>query len=223
MITRENLLDGSLRRRIMAADPTMVVLSDEERAASLKETFGDRLGREDIWVFGYGSLIWNPAIRFVERRLAQVVGWHRQFCLWTPIGRGTPERPGLMLALERGGSCRGVAFRIAAAEAPFELDLLWRREMLSGAYHAKRVRAATPEGRIEAVTFVINRQHPRYAGTQSEACVVEALAHAAGVVGRCCDYLFNTVEHLDELGIRDERLHRLCNLVRARHACADAP
>ena len=219
-ITRETLADGTFLARIAAADPSLPLLSEAERAASLRQTFGDRLGRDDIWVFGYGSLIWNPSFHFAERRLAQLVGWHRQFCLWTPIGRGTPERPGLMLGLERGGSCRGVAFRIEAAAAPQELDLLWRREMLSGAYCPRLMRAATPEGRIEAVAFTINRTHQRYAGALPEEKVVEALAHAKGMNGACCDYLFNTVEHLGELGIHDARLQHLCALVRQARACA---
>src|SRR5689334_23181773 len=122
-MTRESLADGSFQAAAAKIDPNAGFLTNDERAASLGALLGERMGRQDIWIFAYGSLIWNPLIHFVEQRGARLHGWHRRFCLWTAAGRGTPERPGLFLSLERGGSCRGVAFRIAA-EAPDELNLL---------------------------------------------------------------------------------------------------
>ena len=89
---------------------------------------------QDVWVFGYGSLMWNPAFHHVELRPARLHGWHRSFCLWNTFGRGSPEKPGLMLALQPGGACAGVALRIAADAVPSELGVLWNREMLTGAY-----------------------------------------------------------------------------------------
>src|SRR5689334_8902660 len=100
-ITRETLMNGTFQAMIARADPSLSLLSDSERCASIEGLYGPRLGAEDCWVFGYGSLIWNPSFRFVERRVAVLRGWHRRFCLWTPLGRGTPDCPGLMLALER--------------------------------------------------------------------------------------------------------------------------
>jgi cation transport protein ChaC len=208
-ITRETLADGSFQAMIARADPTFPLLSDQDRSASIAALYGARLGAEDCWVFGYGSLIWNPTFRFVERRVAVLRGWHRRFCLWTPLGRGTPDCPGLMLALERGGSCRGVAFRVAAADAPVELDLLWRREMLSGAYCPRLVRLATAKGPAEAVAFTINRCHARYAGKLPEEAVADVLATAKGMLGPCAEYLVNTVDHLRALGIEDRTLERL--------------
>jgi cation transport protein ChaC len=208
-ITRETLADGSFQAMIARADPTLPLLSDRDRSASIAALYGARLGAEDCWVFGYGSLIWNPTFRFVERRVAVLRGWHRRFCLWTPLGRGTPDCPGLMLALERGGSCRGVAFRIAAADAPVELDLLWRREMLSGAYCPRLVKLTTAKGPAEAVAFTINRRHPRYAGKLPEEAVAGVLATAKGMLGPCAEYLVNTVDHLRALGIEDRTLERL--------------
>jgi cation transport protein ChaC len=209
VMTREALANGTLRELLAKADPTLRLLSDEERWASLRATFGDRLGAEDVWVFAYGSLIWNPICRFAERRLAVLHGWHRRFCLWTSLGRGSPDRPGLMLALDRGGSCRGIAYRILAAEAELELDLLWRREMVSGSYCPRLVPIATPEGRIEALAFTINRCHPRYAGRLPEENVADIIAAAKGVLGPCAEYLVNTVDHLEALGLRDRGLQRL--------------
>jgi cation transport protein ChaC len=208
-ITRETLMNGTFQAMIARADPSLSLLSDGERCASIEGLYGPRLGAEDCWVFGYGSLIWNPSFRFVERRVAVLRGWHRRFCLWTPLGRGTPDCPGLMLALERGGSCRGVAFRIAAADARLELDLIWRREMLSGAYCARLVKVATLEGPVEAAAFTINRRHARYAGKLPEDDVAGVLAKAKGMLGPCAEYLANTVQHLHQLGIRDRALERL--------------
>jgi glutathione-specific gamma-glutamylcyclotransferase len=214
-ITREALADGSFRALLAACDPTLRLLTDAERAASIRATVGDRLGREDLWVFGYGSLIWNPILLHEERRLAVLRGWHRRFCLWTPLGRGSPECPGLMLGLDRGGSCRGVAFRIAAAAAAEELELLWRREMVAGSYRPRLLPVATSEGRVEAIAFTINPAHPRYAGRLPEGAVVAAVAAAEGVLGPCAEYLFNTVEHLRALGIRDRGLERISAQVAA--------
>ena len=118
IITRESLRDGTL---LMAArermPPGTVILSDAVIAADLEAALASHPPGEDVWLFGYGSLMWNPAMEFAESRPAVVRGWHRQFCLWLHGGRGTPEKPGLMLALERGGSCAGLLFRIPAAEA----------------------------------------------------------------------------------------------------------
>jgi cation transport protein ChaC len=208
MITREALADGSFRAAVAEADPTLRLLSDEERVASLRATFGDRLGRDDIWVFAYGSLIWSPTFLFVEQRLGLLRGWRRRFCLWVPVGRGTPERPALMLGLERGGSCRGVAFRIAA-EAAAELDLLWRREMVADSYCPRLASVETDEGPIDAVMFTINHRSQRYADHLSEEEITAVISTAHGPFGPCAEYLFNTVDHLRKLGIHDRALERL--------------
>jgi cation transport protein ChaC len=219
-ITRETLIDGSFHAMLARADPSQRLLTDAERCASIEALYGPRLGNEDCWVFAYGSLIWNPTFRFVERRIASLRGWHRRFCLWTSLGRGTPECPGLMLALERGGSCHGVVFRIAAAEAALELDLLWRREMVSGSYCPRLVRVASAEGPVEAVAFTINRRHPRYAGKLQDDAVAGIIANAKGLLGPCAEYLVNTVDHLNALGLRDRGLERLRARVAARSAAA---
>ena len=166
-------------------------------------------------MFGYGSLIWNPCFEYAERRaIAKVVGWHRRFCLWTHLGRGSAKQPGLMLGLERGGSCRGVAFRVPAPMVEAELDIIWRREMVTGAYVPTWVNIATAEGRIRAVAFTINRRHLRYSGLLSgERQIVEAIALAEGPLGTNREYLLNTVRHLDELGLHDRGLVRLQDAV----------
>ncbi len=208
VMTRESLADGSFQAAVAAADPTMLLLTAEERAASLRQTLGDRLGREDIWVFAYGSLIWNPLFRFEEQRVARLRGWHRRFCLWAPVGRGTPERPGLMLGLERGGSCRGIAFRVAA-HAPGELELLWQREMISASYIPRITAIETAAGPQKAIAFTINKNSYRYARDLSEERIASILSTAKGEFGSSADYLMRTVSELRAAGIRDRTLERL--------------
>jgi glutathione-specific gamma-glutamylcyclotransferase len=214
VITREALLDGSLLARIRAnAPPDRHYLSDAELEASLDGMLAKLAPGEDAWLFGYGSLMWNPAIDYAEQRVATIHGFHRAYCLWLTVGRGTPENPGLMLALDRGGSCRGLAFRIPAAEARGELLLAWRREMTGGAYQARWVPAMTAEGPVRAITFVINRADTRYTGKLSEAEIAARIAHASGALGTCTAYLEETLGALHALGLRDPGLERLRRLV----------
>jgi glutathione-specific gamma-glutamylcyclotransferase len=128
IISRSALQDGSFLAAVRAV-PGVQVRSDAEIEASLTETLAARPTSDPIWVFGYGSLMWNPAFAFAERRSATLHGWHRRFCLWMRLGRGTAERPGLTLALDRGGVTHGVAFRLPKDDEWSELMLIWRREM----------------------------------------------------------------------------------------------
>jgi cation transport protein ChaC len=221
-MTRERLLNAdNLRRLREEVQPRVHLRSDEELAASLAETLAGRRAGDAVWLFGYGSLIWNPVIRFAEKRVALVHGWHRRFCLSLESGRGTPDKPGLMLALDRGGSCRGVAYRIAEHEVEEEMLLVWRREMLSGAYHARWLDAATAEGPIRAITFTANRAHDRFI-TLPDAEVAERVATARGAIGSCAEYLAETVAHLEALGFRDASLERVRARIAARQAAAAA-
>jgi len=218
-LTRESLLDGSIRDYIFQSpELRRLVLPDEERLASLRATLDKAPAKGDVWVFGYGSLIWNPAFHFVERRIARIHGYHRRFCLWTQLGRGSADNPGLMLGLESGGACRGVVFRIAEAAVQSELDILWRREMFTGAYCPTWVQARSGADVVPAITFVINRRNSRYAGRLSDDTVARHIATAAGPMGQCCEYLFETVRHLTELGIRDRQLEAMASKVRAKQA-----
>ncbi|NBJ10713.1 gamma-glutamylcyclotransferase [Microvirga sp. SYSU G3D207] len=141
-LTQETLRDGFVHEMIARSGTNLPVLSDAERHASLQATLAAQPAPGEVWLFGYGSLIWNPAFHHTEQKPVLIRGWHREFCLSTPIGRGTPDAPGLVLGLDSGGSCRGVAFRIARAEAEAELELVWRREMVTGAYVPRWVSAA---------------------------------------------------------------------------------
>ena len=210
-LTRADITVEGIRQRVrdQGFEKFFPFLDDDERERRRQETLARLRPGEGLWVFGYGSLMWNPAFESTEIRSGLVHGYHRQFCLWTPIGRGTPECPGLMLALERGGACRGLAMHIAPEKVENESRVIWLREMLSGAYHAVWVTVRTDRGKVPAVTFVINREHQQYAGGVSRDDTVKALATAAGQLGRARDYLHNLVLHLDELGLRDGPMHRL--------------
>jgi len=220
-LTREAILSGAVMR-VAAQVPGMTVLSDAEMAASIAATLADGPGSGDIWVFGYGSLIWNPTFEHDETQIGRVRGWHRRFCLWTELSRGCPKQPGLTLGLERGGACRGVAFRIPAAAAELELAVLWRREMVGGAYAPRWVTVETGRGAVRAITFTINHAHARYAGRLDEAEIARVIACAVGRIGPCSDYLFKTVAALRALGIPDPRLEALQQQVEALIAGAQA-
>jgi glutathione-specific gamma-glutamylcyclotransferase len=223
-LTRESISDGTMRRWLASADPSLKISTDEEHAASIAKMLAERPdGAGDVWIFAYGSLIWNPTIHSVERCKAEVRGYHRRFSLWTHLGRGTVDCPGLMLALERGGTCRGVAYRIVEAQAAQELMILWQREMVTGAYQPRWVKGATPQGPIAAIAFTLNTRHDRYAGRLSDDHVAAVIARAKGALGPCCHYLFSTVQHLRELGIRDHHLERLAHQVQELQMGAAPP
>jgi cation transport protein ChaC len=172
----------------------------------------------DLWVFVYGSLLWRPASPHDGQRRARLSGWHRSFCFRVLRHRGTPDRPGLMLALDRGGACVGMVQR-HGGDARERLGLLVRREM-SIRESANRPRWVTVEdedgNRRRAVAFAADRSSPLYCGRQTQEATVAALAASIGHVGSCAEYLMLTVRHLEELGIHDPYLWRLQELVAAR-------
>lgn len=209
MITRHDLEQDRIRRHVETGVLAAHMLSVEAMEASLQQALAARPPGAALWLFAYGSLIWNPMLEFAERRPALLHGFHRGFYLLSRINRGTPERPGLVLALERGGTCRGVAYRISDALAEQELRVLWRREMLLGSYHPRWLRLRLGEAPEYALCFVANRAGSGYAGRRSDAEVVDMLLQAEGLYGSGADYLSRTVEGLRSHGIRDRRLEVL--------------
>ena len=204
-LCRDDLASGSLREAFLRTELAGIAWSDAQLRRSLDATLANT-PPGDVWVFAYGSLIWNPIFPFAERRLATVYGLHRSFCLWSRVGRGTPECPGLVLGLDHGGHCRGLAYRIAAEHVDEELFLLWRREMVTGSYVPTWVRARTPAGRIRAIAFVINHASPAYAGRMAAPETARCIARASGLNGPCADYLVLTLSGLREHGIEDNAL-----------------
>ena len=216
-LTRETILDGSLHASSRALLGSKVrFMSDAERVRQVREMLARAPDPARVWVFGYGSLIWNPAFHFAERRTAFIYGYHRQFCLWAWAGRGSPQQPGLMLAMERGGSCHGVAYRLHRRQTESELDVVWRREMGAMAYLPIWVKVRTPQGIEHAVAFIANRAHERYIADLDQRETTRLLANGSGPLGHCRDYLYDTVAHLRALGIRDRRMEALEIHVRAR-------
>lgn len=215
-IDRDDILSGALEARVVASGGQMRIKPAEERLAVMRSMLEEVPSGADPWLFGYGSLIWNPAFDFAERRIGRVHGYHRYFSFWTTAGRGSPERPGLMLALERGGSCRGVVYRVERDRAAHEMRSVFLRELMGGAYHPRWVNVHCGDETVRAITFVSNHAYENFAGILPIETVADHIAHATGHLGRCSDYLVNTVRHLHALGIDDRRLSTLLALVDER-------
>jgi cation transport protein ChaC len=171
-----------------------------------------------FWIFAYGSLMWNPKFTWDARHVATIRGYHRSFRLWSRINRGTPENPGLVLTLERGGSCRGLVYRIAPDLVQEQMQLIWKREMMFGSYRPRWLNCLVGAETIRALCFTVNRGCSGYTGQISTEVMVEAISSAAGRYGPAHEYLFKTSETLHQHGIRDARVEQLCNLVRTRLA-----
>jgi cation transport protein ChaC len=212
-VDRSVLEKDGVRQAVRDAGHGHLLLSDEAVAASLAATLATHPEGKPIWVFGYGSLIWNPLMDYAERRRARVRGYHRGFYIWSKINRGTPEVPGLVLALNSGGSCQGVAYRMHADKFEAELAILWRREMVAGTYMPKWINADIGDATVRAIAFVVNRSMPGYAGRLEDGQIVSIARRAHGAYGSCADYLINTAQSLEVAGIADPRLSRLAKLV----------
>ncbi|WP_027794305.1 gamma-glutamylcyclotransferase [Paraburkholderia acidipaludis] len=186
------------------------LLTEAELRASLEDTLADWDRAGDLWLFGYGSLIWNPGLPTVENVRSRVHGFHRGLYLWSRVNRGTPEQPGLVLALDRGGSCAGVAFRLAAEGVMPHLEALWRREMPMGSYRPAWLPCALDDGRrVAALAFVMRRDVPTYTGKLTDDTVRTVLGCASGRYGTTLDYVRRTVDALRDSGMPDRALERL--------------
>lgn len=165
----------------------------------------------DLWVFGYGSLMWRPEIPFVERHVATVAGLHRAFCVSSTHHRGTEARPGLVLGLDSGGSCTGMAYRIADEHRRATLDYLRERELIYGVYRPAHiaVRLHGDHREVAALAYIVERRHPSYEGGLPLHKQAIRIRQARGLSGNNLDYLINTVNHLVALGIRERALERL--------------
>lgn len=219
MLRRDDVTEEHLSRlaRLSGEQTRSAVQLETSRRRHL----GDHHG--ELWVFGYGSLLWNPVISFAERRPARASGWSRSFCLEMPHGRGTSDHPGLMLGLVAGGSCDGVAYRVCARSVEPETRILWLREMAFPGYRAAWVDLDPLPA--TALTFVADEQH-----VARQALPVEEqarrIAAAEGALGTNADYLFRTVAAVHAAGGRDRYLETLAALVRRRcrtRARAPAP
>lgn len=178
----------------------------------LARTHAEWGGRDDLWIFGYGSLIWRPEFDAVEQRPALVRGWHRALRMRSQINRGTPAQPGLVFALLAGGACRGVAYRLHRADVPRELDKLWGREMITGVYDPRFLTTRTDAGPVRALTFTLDRRSEACLGRLGDEEMLHILRHARGRFGTTLEYLRETAHSLQAHGVRDREIERLMAL-----------
>ena len=187
-------------------------------AITLSET---EFAKADLWVFGYGSLIWRPGFEFVERVPARLIGEHRALCVYSFVHRGTPEKPGLVLGLDRGGACRGVAFRVAENDRAATIAYLRAREQVTSVYR-EVTRSVWLENearqRVSALVYVVDRGHVQYAGRLSMAEQLRHVLQGHGQSGGNRDYVLTTVKAIEAEGFRDEQLHHLASMLHDTHA-----
>jgi cation transport protein ChaC len=201
ILTRKNLGDGSYRTRL--AMPEHLAWSEAQVEASLAAAWALR-PEGPVWVFAYGSLMWNPLLACAEQRTATLAGWHRSFCLRSISGRGRPERPGRVLSLQPGGEVQGLALRLDEATACDELRLLWTREMASGAYRPTWMPVTLSDGvAITAIAFVADPDHPLHEPDETPETVARLVEVAAGAFGPNIDYVRALAKTLAERGLRD--------------------
>jgi len=168
---------------------------------------------DGVWVFAYGSLMWRPGFAHGEVLDGRLFGYHRSLCVYSWVHRGTREQPGVVLGLDRGGSCWGRVFEIARKDEAEVLAYLDRRELVTDVYQRRRLSVQTLRGRIACWGYVIRRDHEQYAGRLQEAELLRLVSQGEGVSGRCRDYLISTVAHLEAMGIEDGPLHELAKRV----------
>lgn len=181
---------------------------------SISQTLAHWDGHSDLWVFGYGSLIWRPEFDHVESRRARIHGYHRALCMWSRINRGTPEQPGLVFGLDTGGSCEGTVYRIAAAQVPDILVPLWQREMPSGSYIPRWLNCHTASGTVPGLVFTMDRHNDSYVSGLSVEQIVDIVRQGHGRYGPCTDYVLQTADALDAAGITDRRLRAISRSLR---------
>ena len=190
-------------------------LTDAEIEASRRAVLAGHERGRDLWIFGYGSLMWDPALHFEEVRLATLEGYRRCFSMQSRIGRGSTEKPALMLSLERGeGRCTGLAFRIAAHLADDETAVFWRREMITGSYRPVLLPATTPQGEIRSLVLAANPAHANYVGDLPLEESAAIIAAGVGMLGTNLKYLEQLVEKLEQLRIEDDYIRQLMDRVR---------
>jgi len=188
-------------------------MNSEKLTDSVKQILEGMNLEKGVWVFGYGSLMWNPDFKLAEKCTGTVKGYHRSLCLKSMVYRGTRDFHGLVFGLDKGESCQGMAYRIAENDIHSEMLKIWEREMFAGTYIPTWVNVTTQQGTISAVTFVINHEHKHYIPNLELEEIVERVIMAEGTCGSCHDYVKNTVKCLHLLGLRDLALEELLTLI----------
>jgi glutathione-specific gamma-glutamylcyclotransferase len=171
--------------------------------------------RRELWIFGYGSLMWDPGFAYVQWGPALIYGYHRALCISSHRWRGTPQQPGLVLGLARGGACRGIAFLVPRGDVEGALQYLWGREMRRRVYLPRLLRTRLPDREIRALAFIADPRHEAYTGESSIRATARRIATCCGSRGANLEYVERTVEHLCELGVRDHQLQSVLTAARA--------
>ncbi len=181
---------------------------------------------EELWIFGYGSLMWRPGFDFLERRHARLVGAHRALCVYSFVHRGTPQRPGLVLGLDRGGNCRGIAYRVANDRRGETIAYLRAREQVTRVY-CETWRTVwlddDPQQSVHALCYMVDRGHQQYAGRLSLKRQIHFVRQGRGRSGKNRDYVLAAVKEIEAQGYRDRELHLLAERVRGSHKSRSAP
>lgn len=219
MLTRE-LVAAAFPNPVADDRTAMPLMSPVEIDVSRANTLAGLGLEDDVWLFVYGSLMWKPEPGLVDPLPAALEGWRRSFCIWQWRYRGTREAPGLMMALDVGGSCEGILLRAPGPDASAKLASVWNREMIGRAYRPVWVQTMTERGPVRAVTFVADRESQRYAGDLPDKIVAKYVAKACGHIGPNAEYLLETYLHCKRCGIIDPLLENLQGLVAAELTAA---
>ncbi|WP_058913001.1 gamma-glutamylcyclotransferase [Entomohabitans teleogrylli] len=215
MLTRDFLMKADCKTSFGTIEESLL-WSPEQRAASLAATLACRPDNSPVWIFGYGSLMWNPAMEYEESCSGTLPGWHRAFCLCLTAGRGTACQPGRMLALKEGGRTTGIAYRLPEGSLEDELALLWKREMITGCYLPTWCQLSLDDGRtVNALVFIMDPRHPLYESDTRPQVIAPLIACASGPLGTNAQYLYALEQELRKLGMRDECMDELAMEVRA--------
>ena len=214
MLTRDFLARADCKTAFGDIDLALL-LSEEQRAASLAATLASRPDHSPVWIFGYGSLMWNPVFEADEVAPGTLQGWHRAFCLRLTAGRATRNQPGRMLALKEGGETSGLAFRLPEEKLQEELVLLWKREMITGCYLPTWCGLTLDDGRtVTALVFIMDPRHPLYESDSCPQTIAPLIAQASGPLGTNAQYLFSLEQELQQRGMADNCLTGLVEKVR---------
>ena len=198
------------RARQLPPPPEAFQLRDAAwHQASINQTLQHWDGHSDLWIFGYGSLIWRPEFEHLESRRARIHGYHRALCMWSRVNRGTPERPGLVFALDVGGSCEGAVYRIAGNQVRDIMAPLWQREMPSGSYIPRWLNCHTAAGPVSGLVFTMDRRCESYVTGLSTEQITDIVRQGHGRYGPCTEYVLQTADALDAVGITDRRLRTI--------------
>lgn len=207
--------------KAMASQAIHIPHGPERSSHLLQRTTAEwRASGDDLLLFAYGSLIWRPEFEYAQALPAKVLGFHRVLRMRSRVNRGSPQQPGLVLALISGGSCRGLVYRIPGAAAEPALQQLWAREMPNGVYEPRWLNCDTSTGRLRALAFTLPRHSPNWTGPLQEPELLHIFRHASGRYGTTLDYLLRTVQGLREHGIRDMALERQVHLAVQHGLCA---